>query len=197
MDACHTYLHLDISVALKSAGIDLQRYKSARNADSLHHQSAHDREISVFKFSLTRVRESWNHSHDRRILYFHKNGNLVPSIIPCYSFFYRKWWKIGRRDYEVCSAFDGAVVWKIPVKLHFPGSTEKLAVYILLVYWHHSVLDCMQLCDTRVYMKHTSTIWEELNWRQANRLTINETKQSQSDYISLDFIKSKAIMWQR
>lgn len=77
--------------------------------------------------------------------------------------FYSKWWKIGRRDYEVYSAFDGAVVWKIPVKLHFPGSTEKLAVYILLVYWHHSVLDCMQLCNTRVYVKHTSTIWEALN----------------------------------
>lgn len=52
MDACHTYLHLNISMTLKRAGIDLQRHKCSRNADSLHHQSAHDREISVFKFLL-------------------------------------------------------------------------------------------------------------------------------------------------
>lgn len=88
--------------------------------------------------------------------------------------FYGKWRKIGRRDYDFCTMFDGAV-WKIPVKLSFPGSTEQVAVYARLVRWHCSVLYCMQPCYRHVRMKHTSASWEAWNWRQANRLTMGET----------------------
>lgn len=193
VDAFHACLHLNISMTLKRVGIDLWRHKSARNAASMHHQSAHNREISVFEFLLTRVGESWNHSHDRGILYSHQHSNLMPSIIPCYSFLWN-WCKIGRTEYEVCSMFYGAV-WKISVQLHLPGSTETLAEYILFMLWHHSVLCCMQLSYTHVYRKHTSIRFGK--HRAEDKLTDwQSVKQSQSDYIRLDFIRRKATMWQ-
>lgn len=105
-----------------------------------------------------------------------------------------KWWKIRRRDYEVCIRFDGAL-WKIPIKLCFPGSTEQLALYTLLVHWHRSMLYCRQLCYRHVYMKHTRARFGK-HGTEDKPTDWQSVKQSQSDYISLDFIKSKATMGQ-
>lgn len=109
--------------------------------------------------------------------------------------FYGKWWKIGRRDYDICSTFDGVAVWKIPVKLHFPGCTKKLAVFTLLVHWHRSVLYCMQLCYTHMYI---ST--HEHNLRstklKTGRQIDNQWNSHRVTTPVLIFIKNKAAMWQ-
>lgn len=116
-----------------------------------------------FPILTLQLGESEDQSHDRGIPY----TNIVTYCQVSYHvvLFYGKHNKIRRRDYGVCSALDGAAVWKISVKLNFPGTSEKLVLYTLLMHWHLRVLYHMQLCYT-----HRSTSWEAPNWRQADKL---------------------------
>lgn len=165
MHATHTYIW--ISVTLKRAGIDIgctnlpgmqtsciPRVLRTENLLFSNSYSAGWEKVGI----IHRTEESFTSTNT--VTWCQVSYHVI--------LFYGNWWNIGRRDYEVCSTFDGAV-WNIPVQLNFPGSTEKAVVYTLLMHWHRSVLYCVQLCYTRVYVKHTSTIW------QANRLKNSET----------------------
>lgn len=80
-------------------------------------------------------------------------------------FSFEKWWKIGRREYEFCSVFDGAAVWRTPTKLDFPGSTEKLSVNALPCLCT-GISVCYTACSCVIQLEHnahTSTILETLN----------------------------------
>lgn len=133
----------------------LQRHKCSRNADSLHHQSAHDREISVFKFLLL-ICEKVGIIHITEESLTYTNTVTYCQVSYHVALFHGKNYKMRRRDYEAWFTLDGAAVWRIPVKLHFPVTSEKLALYSLLMHWHLRVLYCMH---TACYT-HKSTSWE-------------------------------------
>lgn len=206
MDACLTYLHLNISMTLKRAGIELQGHKSVRNVASLHHQSTRDRGISAFKFLCTWVGESLNHSCNRGILYFrqHTVTVLAPSIPSLYTRY--TWCQVYHIMLLSFMGSDGKLEEKTTqsarhsMELLFREHLTK--TLFPWEYWEtssvhpaHATALHSAILQAWAYMKHT---WAQFGkYRNEDQPTDwRSVKQSQSDYICLHFIKRKATPWQ-